>query len=113
MYMKVPDGLSLPKSSESKPRSAYAIRLKRSLYGLKQSGRMWYNRLSEYLIGKGYKNDELCPCVFIKRTSSGFTIIAVYVDDMNIIGSADEIKETASYLTSEFEMKTWEGLGFA
>ena len=103
--MKVPDGLSLPKSSGNKPRSAYAIRLKRSLYGLKQSGRMWYNRLSEYLIGKGYKNAELCPCVFIKRTSSGFAIIAVYVDDMNIIGSADEIKETASYLKSEFEMK--------
>ena len=85
MYMKVPDGLSLPKSSENKSRSAYVIRLKRSLYGLKQSGRM-YNRLSEYLIGKGYKNAELCPCVFIKRTSSGFVIVAVYVDDMNIIG---------------------------
>ena len=105
IYMKVPDGLSLPNSSDSKPRSAYAIRLRRSLYGLKQSGRMWYTRLSDYLIGKGYKNDDLCPCVFIKRTSSGFAIVAVYVDDMNIIGNINEINETVSYLKSEFEMK--------
>ena len=66
---------------------------------------MWYTRLSDYLIGKGYKNDELCPCVFIKKTSSGFSIVVVYVDDMNIIGTLNEIRETASYLKSEFEMK--------
>ncbi len=66
---------------------------------------MWYTHLSDYLIGKGYKNDELCPCVFIKKTSSRFAIVAVYVDDMNIIGTLDEIRETASYLKSEFEMK--------
>lgn len=48
MYMKVPDGLSLPKSSEKKPHSAYAIRLRRLLYELKQSGRMWYNRLRRF-----------------------------------------------------------------
>ncbi|KAL6567812.1 hypothetical protein OROGR_001480 [Orobanche gracilis] len=59
----------------------------------------------KYLIGKGYKNYEMCPCVFIKKTSSGFAIIAVYVDDMNIIGTLDEIRETTSYLKTEFEMK--------
>ena len=72
IYVKVPDGLILRKSSDSKPRSTFAIRLKRSLYGLKQSEWIWYTRLSDYLIGKGYKNDELCPCVFIKKTSSGY-----------------------------------------
>ena len=35
IYMKVPNGLQLPKSSDSKPRSAFLIRLKRSLYGSK------------------------------------------------------------------------------
>jgi hypothetical protein len=53
--------------------------------------------------------------VFIKRTSSGFAIVAVYVDDMNLIGTLDELKETAKYLKSEFEMKdlgkTWFCLG--
>ena len=66
---------------------------------------MWYTCLSDYLIGKGYKNDDLCPCVFIKKISSGFATVAVYVDDMKIIGTLDEIRETANYLKSEFEMK--------
>ena len=61
IYMKVPEGLKMPEAFKSKPRHMYSIKLKRSLYGLKQSGRMWYNRLSEYLIKEGYKSDvSLC-----------------------------------------------------
>ena len=38
IYMKVSDELSLPKLSDSKPWSAFEIKLWRTLYGLKQSG---------------------------------------------------------------------------
>ena len=48
---------------------------------------MWYNRISENLTKEGYVNDLLCPCVFIKKRTSKFVIIAVYVDDLNIIGT--------------------------
>jgi len=51
---------------------------------------MWYNRLSEYLLKEGYKNDPISPCIFIKRFGSGFVIIEVYVDDLNIIGTSVE-----------------------
>lgn len=105
IYMKVPEGLKLPETCTSKPRGLYSIQLKRSLYGLKQSGRMWYNRLSKSLLSEGFKNDSICPCVFIKKSSSGFTIIAVYVDDLNIIGTPNDIEITAQYLKTEFEMK--------
>ena len=83
----------------------YSIKLQRSLYGLKQSGRMWYNRLSDYLINKGYVNNVICPCIFIKKTISEFVIIVVYVDDLNIIGIENEIHEATVYLKEEFEMK--------
>ena len=76
----------------------YSIKLQRSLYGLKQSRRMWYNRLSDYLKKEGYINNQICPCVFIKKSKAGFTIIAVYVDDLNIIGTPEEISEVALYL---------------
>ena len=105
IYMKIPEGFKMPEASSSKPREKYSIKLQRSLYGLKQSGRMWFNRLSEYLIQKCYVNNSLCPCVFIKKTRSGCVIIAVYVDDLNIIGTDEEIKEVISYLKQEFEMK--------
>ena len=105
MYMKVPEGLPLTGSNSSRPRSTLLIRLRRSLYGLKQSGRMWYNRLSEYLTSQGYVNNELCPCVFIKKSDFGFTIVAVYVDDMNLIRTPAELEEIAAHLKSEFKMK--------
>ncbi|KAL6225936.1 hypothetical protein ACLB2K_004784 [Fragaria x ananassa] len=66
---------------------------------------MWYTHLSNYLIPKGYKNDELCPRMFIKRTSFRFAIVAVYVGDINIISTHDEIRETAAYLKSDSKMK--------
>ena len=105
IYMKIPEGLKLPVTHNSGPRELYSIKLCRSLYGLKQSGRMWYNRLSEYLLRKRYKNDPLCPCVFIKRSGSEFVIIEVYVDDLNIIGTTNELSEAVVNLKKEFEMK--------
>ena len=39
-----------------------------------------YTPRNLYLIKKGYKNDPICPCVFIKKSEIGFAIIAVYVD---------------------------------
>ena len=50
IYMKIPEGFTLPEAKISKPRGMYSIKLQQSLYGLKQSGRMWYNRLSTYLL---------------------------------------------------------------
>ena len=66
---------------------------------------MWYNRLSEYLLRKRFKNDPLFTCVFIKRSGSEFVIIAVYVDDLNIIGTTNELSEAVVNLKKEFEMK--------
>ena len=66
---------------------------------------MWYNRLSEYLLKKGYKNDPICPCIFINRLGSEFVIIVVYVDDLNIIGTRKELLEAVECLKREFEMK--------
>ena len=99
IYMKVPEGIKVPKEEE---RKMYSVKLKRSLYGLKQSSRMWYNRLSEYLMKKGFMNNEDCPCVFIRKSNKGFYIISVYVDDLNIIGTTEDIEEASSCLKSEF-----------
>ena len=50
IYMKIPEEFKLPKANNTKPCNMCSIELQRSLYGLKLSGRMWYNRLSEYLL---------------------------------------------------------------
>jgi hypothetical protein len=66
---------------------------------------MWFNRLSNFLLQIGYINNDDCPCVFMKKSSDGFCIISVYVDDLNIIGTTRDIEETMAYLKKEFEMK--------
>jgi len=76
-----------------------------SLYGLKQSGHMWYNYLSKYLLKKGYNNDLICPCVYIKKSESNFAIIGMYVDDLSIKWTLREIPKTINYLKKEFEIK--------
>jgi hypothetical protein len=96
IYMKVPDRIPIPNQNAS--RNMYYVKLQKSLYGLKQLGRMWYNRLSEYLLRKGYTNSDDCPCVFIKRSQIGFCIISVYVDDLNIIGHQQDIDEACKHL---------------
>ena len=66
---------------------------------------MWYNRLREYLLKKGYVNNPICSCIFIKKSKTEFTIIDVYVDDLNLIETLEELIRAAKYLKNEFEMK--------
>jgi hypothetical protein len=103
IYMRVPEGLKIPGLNQN--HNMFSVHLHRSLYGLKQSGRMWFNRLSNFLLKRGYTNNDDCPCVFIKKSNDGFCVISVYVDDLNIIGTARDIEEVMAYLKTEFEMK--------
>ena len=66
---------------------------------------MWYNSLSEYLLKEGYANNPICPCIFIKKSESKFSIIVVYVNDLNLVGTLEELLKIAKYLKKEFEMK--------
>jgi hypothetical protein len=65
---------------------------------------MWYNRLKEFLLNKGYSNSDDCPCVCIRRFTTRFCIILVYVDDLNIIGHTKDIVQARNHLKIEFEM---------
>ena len=66
---------------------------------------MWYNHLSQYLLKEGYVNNSICPCVFIKKVATGFEIIAVYVDYLNLNGTHEELIKTIDYLKKEFALK--------
>ena len=50
-------------------------------------------------------NNSICPCVFINKTENGLAIIAVYVDDLNLIRTPEELIKTTNYLKKEFDMK--------
>ena len=65
---------------------------------------MRYNHLSEYLLKEGYVNNSICPYI-IKKLETGFAIIAVYVGDLNLVGTPEELIRTTNYLKKEFEIK--------
>ena len=66
---------------------------------------MWYNRLSEYLLKEWYVNNLICPCIFIKKSKTGFAIIAIYVADLNLVGTSEEFTRTTKYMKRKFEIK--------
>lgn len=81
-------------------------RLKKSIYGLKQSGRCWNRRLHQTLLELGLTHSKADPCVYYRRINGETTIIAVYVDDLlmftNKEKSRDIIKRS---LEAQFDMK--------
>ena len=55
-------------------------KLKKSLYGLKQSGRNWNNMLHNYFTQEVQSLAD--PCVYVKGTETGKVIAIVWVDDI-------------------------------
>ena len=81
-------------------------KLKNSLYGLKQSGRNWHNLLHQYLKELNFVQSTADPCVFIQNTIRGSTILLVWVDDIIITSSSEELMDiTKSKLKERFNMK--------
>jgi len=75
--------------------------LKKSLYGLKQSPRMWYLKFDEFLIRYGFIRNRYNDCVYIlKRKKVCVLYLLLYVDDI-LIASADkeEIRQLKESLT--------------
>jgi hypothetical protein len=66
---------------------------------------MWYNKLTSFLGQQGPKDDESSPCVFIRRDGTEFCIIAVYVDDLKIIGTKQDVAKAKQIMKEKFAMK--------
>ena len=57
------------------------------------------------MLKEWHKNDLICPYIYIKRSKNEFAIIIVYVDDINIVGTLNELTKTIDCLKKEFGMK--------
>ena len=85
------------------PKEGKVCRLKKVLYGLKQSPRAWFGRFSYAINGFGNKQAMADHAVFFKRDGDGITLSIVYVDDMIVIGSSP--KEVEKLQSKELDMK--------
>jgi len=70
------------------------MRLRKSLYGLKQAGRKWYEALARALVDLGFRITQADPGVFYLRMEIHIIILVIHVDDCVITGSCARLIAT-------------------
>lgn len=100
VYMSIPPGHHLANKPE------LACKLNKAIYGLKQSPRAWYAKLSHVLTKIGLQRSSADPSLFFQRGIAGTTIVLVYVDDIVITGdNQGEISKLKTLLHKQFAIK--------
>ena len=99
IYVEQPQGYEVP--------GGLVCRLKKSLYGLKQSGRNWNNTRHKFLSENEFTQSSVDPCVYFRQSDNIFVaIIVVWVDDLIIGAQNVSLKEEIkSLLKARFRMK--------
>ena len=85
VFMEQPPGYE-----ESDPKK-YCVKLYKSIYGLKQAGRKWYEVVCRMLADLGFKKCEADPAIFYIHAGKDILILAIHVDDCTITGSSDDL----------------------
>lgn len=79
----------------------------KALYGLKQSPRLWYERLSAFLLEKlGLTRIHADHSIFITKAGLNSPIVSTFIDDIKIMGVKESgfIERLKAELTAAFSM---------
>lgn len=99
IYMSIPEGFV----SEC---NGKVLKLKRAIYGLKQSSLVWYEKVRDSLCNLGFKISKFEPCLFTKISGNVKIIVTVYVDDFLIFSNCtEETEKLKTVLSSKFKLK--------
>jgi hypothetical protein len=100
IYMKQPEGFDM------KGKKELVCKMIKSLYGLKQLPRTWYQKFDTYMLGLGFTRSKEDHCVYFKLIGDHLIHLVLYVDDMLLIGNNKEIiQDVKTQLSSKFDMK--------
>ena len=75
VYMMQPPGF------ENNEFPNYLFKLDKTLYGLKQVPRAWYERLSNFLLENDFRRGKVDNTLFLKTKGEHLLIVQVYVDE--------------------------------
>ncbi|GJV57091.1 putative ribonuclease H-like domain-containing protein [Tanacetum coccineum] len=83
VYVTQPPGFKDPNN----PDKVYKVF--KTLYGLHQVPRAWYETLANYMLGNRFKRGKIDQTLFIKKQKGDILLVQVYVDDI-IFGSTNK-----------------------
>ena len=99
LFMEIPDGF--PGADDP----TQVCKINRALYGLKQSPKAWYDRISAWLCNHGLTRSKSDPNMYYSKNDHRIVILLLYVDDLLITGNDDKAINTLKQrLQHEFEM---------
>ena len=75
------DWLETP-SFEDDKKPDHVYKLKKTLYGLKQPPRAWYERLRDFLLSKEFIMGKVDTTLFVKKIGKDLFVLQIYVDDI-------------------------------
>jgi Reverse transcriptase (RNA-dependent DNA polymerase) len=91
----------------------HVCKLHKALYGLRQSPRAWYQKLSETLVLLGFKPSSSDPSLFLYRKSEALVFLLVYVDDIILTGNNTSLLHYFTQLLDQkFTIKDLGNLNF-
>nr|GFB32595.1 hypothetical protein [Tanacetum cinerariifolium] len=76
VYVSQPNGFIDPDNLN------HVYKLKKSLYGLKQASRAWYDMLSSFQLSEDFSKGSVDPTLFIRRNGNDLILVQIYVDDI-------------------------------
>ncbi|XP_023769207.1 uncharacterized mitochondrial protein AtMg00810-like [Lactuca sativa] len=84
----------------------HVYRLRKSLYGLRQAPRAWYQRFTDYVTTLGFHHSSCNHSLFVYRNGHDIAYLLLYVDDIILTTSSPILKQhLVSCLSHEFSMK--------
>lgn len=105
--------VSQPLGFQDESHLDHACLLQKSLYGLKQSPRCWFQRLRQVLLKLGLAESRTDSSVFIGKIGSADVHLCVYINDILIASSSvDDITRLIKLLALEFPIRDLENLDF-
>ncbi|HEY0651630.1 MAG TPA: reverse transcriptase domain-containing protein, partial [Chryseosolibacter sp.] len=96
VFTHLPQGFSSNKETSGK-----CCKLKKGLYGLKESGRLWFETLKESLKLFNLEQNKFDPCVFYNTKHDVY--LGTYVDDLIILAPEDTTNKIEQMLNEKFE----------
>ena len=109
IYLHVPQGMTISakimREQDAESEKDLVLELRKSLYGLKQAGRLWSQLLHKRLVEAGFMRCDSDMCFYWKKEDEDLVVVGVYVDDLLTTGTSVEAVERLFESLSSLSIK--------